>query len=75
MKFLTLDDTFDIDLNDFSLDTVETPNLPSTPMPANVQPNVSNQAQAVNQNTNLTSTEMALLSPEEQLIRSRLRKT
>ena len=74
MKFLTLDDTFDIDLNDFSLDTVETPNLPSTPMPVNVQPNVSNQAQAVDQNTNLTSTEMALLSPEEQLIRSRLRK-
>jgi len=75
MKFLTLDDTFDIDLNDFSLDTVETPNLPSTPMPVNVQPNVSNQAQAVDQNTNLTSTEMALLSPEEQLIRSRLRRT
>ena len=74
MKFLTLDDTFDIDLNDFSLDTVETPNLPSTPMPVNVQPNVTNQAQAVDQNTNLTSTEMALLSPEEQLIRSRLRK-
>jgi len=74
MKFLTLDDTFDIDLNDFSLDTVETPALPNTPMPANVQPNISNQAQAVDQNTNLTSTEMALLSPEEQLIRSRLRK-
>ena len=75
MKFLTLDDTFDIDLNDFSLDTVETPNLPDTPMPANIQPNVTNQAQAVDQNTNLTSTEMALLSPEEQLIRSRLRRT
>jgi len=74
MKFLTLDDTFDIDLNDFSLDTVETPALPNTPMPANVQPNISNQAQAVDQNTNLTSTEMALLSPEEQLIRQRLRK-
>jgi len=74
MKFLTLDDTFDIDLNDFSLDTVETPNLPETPMPTNVQPIVSNQAQAVDQNTNLTSTEMALLSTEEQLIRSRLRK-
>ena len=75
MKFLSLDDTFDIDLNDFSLDTVETPNLPDTPMPTNIQPIVSNQAQAVDQNTNLTSTEMALLSPEEQLIRSRLRKT
>jgi len=75
MKFLSLEDTFDIDLNDFSLGRVQTPNLPDTPMPTNVQPNVSNQAQAVDQNTNLTSTEMALLSPEEQLIRSRLRRT
>jgi len=75
MKFLSLDDTFDIDLNDFSLDTVETPNLPNTPMPANIQPNVNNQAQGVDPNTNLTSTEMALLSPEEQLIRQRLRRT
>jgi hypothetical protein len=75
MRFLTLDDTFDIDLNDFSLDTVETPNLPNTPMPANIQPNVNNQAQGVDPNTNLTSTEMALLSPEEQLIRQRLRRT
>jgi len=41
----------------------------------NIEPNVSNQAQAVDQNTNLTSTEMALLSPQEQLIRQRLRKT
>jgi hypothetical protein len=29
----------------------------------------------VDPNTNLTSTEMALLSPEEQLIRQRLRRT
>jgi len=74
MKFLSLEDTFDIDVNDFSLGTVETPNLPSTPMPAAVQPNVSNQAQAVDPKTNLTTTEMALLSPQEQLIRQRLRK-
>ena len=73
MRFLNLGDTFDIDLDDFSIDTVQTPNLPNTPMPANIQPNISNQAQAVNQNTNLTSTETALLSPEEQLIRQRLR--
>jgi len=44
-------------------------------MPANIQPNVNNQAQGVDPNTNLTSTEMALLSPEEQLIRQRLRRT
>ena len=75
MRFLNLADTFDIDLDDFSIDTVQTPNLPSTPMPTNVQPTVSNQAQAVDPNSNLTSTEMALLSPEEQLIRQRLRRT
>ncbi len=75
MKFLNLNDTFDIDLNDFSLETVDTPNLPATPMPANVQPNITNQAQAVDPNTNLTSNEMALLSPEEQIIRERLRRT
>ena len=74
MRFLNLADTFDIDIEDFSIDTVQTPNLPSTPMPANIQPSVSNQAQAVDPNSNLTSTEMALLSPEEQLIRQRLRK-
>ena len=74
MRFLNLADTFDIDLDDFSIDTIQTPNLPDTPMPTNVTPNVINQAQAANQNTNLTSTEMALLSPEEQLIRQRLRK-
>ena len=42
-------------VNDFSLETVDTPNLPATPMPANVQPNITNQAQAVDPNTNLTS--------------------
>ena len=75
MRFLNLADTFDIDLDDFSIDTVQTPNLPDTPMPTNVQPNIINQAQTVNPNTNLTSNEMALLSPEEQIIRERLRRT
>ena len=40
--------------------------LPQTPMPV-VQPT----AQNVNPNTNLTRTEQALLSPEEQVIASR----
>jgi len=75
MRFLNLADTFDIDLDDFSLETVQTPNLPVTPLPTNVQPNITNQAQVVDQNTNLTSNEMALLSPEEQIIRERLRRT
>jgi len=72
MRFLTLDDIFDIDLNDFSLGNVQTPPLPNTPQPVvNTQANVQN----VDPITNLTSTETALLSPEEQAIRQRLRKT
>ena len=72
MRFLNLDDIFDIDLNDFSLGSVQTPPLPNTPQPVvNTQANVQN----VNPTTNLTSTETALLSPEEQAIRQRLRKT
>ena len=72
MRFLTLDDIFDIDLNDFSLGSVQTPPLPNTPQPVvNTQANVQN----VNPTTNLTPTETALLSPEEQAIRQRLRKT
>ena len=72
MRFLTLDDRFDIDLNDFSLGSVQTPPLPNTPQPVvNTQANVQN----VNPTTNLTPTETALLSPEEQAIRQRLRKT
>jgi len=72
MRFLTLDDIFDIDLNDFSLGSVQTPPLPNTPQPVvNTQANVQN----VNPTTNLTPTETALLSPEEQVIRQKLRKT
>ena len=75
MRFLTLDDIFDIDLNDFSLGSsggIQTPPLPSTPQPVvNTQANVQN----VDPTTNLTSTETALLSPEEQVIRQRLRRT
>jgi len=72
MKFLTLDDTFDIDLNDFSFDNIKTPPLPNLP-----QPNVNTQANVgtIDPTTNLTSTETALLSPTEQAIRQRLRRT
>jgi hypothetical protein len=72
MRFLTLNDIFDIDLNDFLLGSVQTPPLPNTPQPVvNTQANVQN----VNPTTNLTPTETALLSPEEQVIRQKLRKT
>ena len=69
MRFLTLDDIFDIDLNDFSLGSVQTPPLPNTPQPVvNTQANVQN----VNPTTNLTPTETCLLytspSPRDGLL-------
>ena len=68
MNTLTLFDDFDLKLKDFLPD--ENPQgtsaLPPMPMP-NIQPT----AQNVNPNTNLTRTETALLSPEEQVIASR----
>jgi hypothetical protein len=72
MRFLTLDDTFDLDLNDFISDGPS-----ATPLPATPQPVVGTQAntQQINPTTNLTRTEQALLSPEEQVIRERLRRT
>ena len=72
MRFLTLDDIFDIDLRDFSFGDIKTPPLPTTPQPVvNTQANL----QQINPKTNLTRTEQALLSPEEQVIRERLRRT
>ena len=68
MNTLTLFDDFDLKLKDFLPD--EDPQgqsaLPPTPMP-NIQP----IAQQINPTTNLTRTQQALLSPEEQVIASR----
>jgi hypothetical protein len=64
---LYLDSDFPLDLiREFTIGSA--PPLPNMPMP-NV--NTVNTAQAVNPNTNLTRTETALLSPEEQVIASR----
>ena len=68
---LDLDEVFPnlgIELERSSGFTLPTSALPNMPMP-NV--NTVNTAQAVNPNTNLTRTETALLSPEEQVIASR----
>ena len=68
---LDLDEVFPnlgIELERSSGFTLPTSALPQMPMP-NV--NTVNTAQAVNPNTNLTRTETALLSPEEQVIASR----
>jgi len=75
MQFLSLDDTFDIDLNDYLLpDTgMGAPNLPKTPEPSAIK--APDRAVNVDPNTLLTSTEQAVLSPEEKIIRQNLRRT
>ncbi len=71
-KTLPLDSTFDIDLADYLFEEAPLIPLPNLPQPVvNTQANVQN----VNPTTNLTSTETALLSPSEQIIRQRLRRT
>ena len=56
----------------YLFEDIATPPLPNLPQPTvNTQANVQN----VDPTTNLTSTETALLSPEEQVIRQRLRRT
>ena len=71
-RSLPLGGSFDVELNDYLFEDIATPPLPSLPQPTvNTQANVQN----VDPTTNLTSTETALLSPEEQVIRQRLRRT
>ena len=67
-RTLPLDGAFDVDLNDFLFEEAPLIPLPSTP-----QPVVGTQvnAQQIDPNTNLTRTQQALLSPEEQVIASR----
>jgi len=70
-KQLPLDGSFDIELDDFLFEEAPLIPLPSLPQPTvNTQPIV----QPATQNTTLTRTEQALLSPSEQVIRERLRK-
>ena len=64
---------FDSDVNDFLFEDSILPSLPASVTSA--QPVVNTQAnlQQINQTTNLTPTQQALLSPEEQVIASRRR--
>ena len=63
---LPLDGSFDVDIDDFLFE------MPSTPLlPQSGQPIVTSQTQQKDPITNLTATEKALLSPEEQVIASR----
>ena len=70
-RTLPLDSNFDVELNDYLFEEIATPPLPNLP-----QATVNTQANTINVDptTNLTSTETALLSPEEQEIRRRLRR-
>ena len=71
-RTLPLDGAFDVELDDFLFEEAPLIPLPNLPQPTvNTQPNV----QPVDQNTNLTRNEQALLSPTEQIIRERLRRT
>ena len=67
-RTLPLDGSFDVDLDDFLFEEAPLLPLPNLPEPSiNTQANV----RSTTQNTNLTPTEEALLSPEEKVIASR----
>jgi len=69
-KRLPLTSVFDSDVNDFLFESEPLIPLPSTPQPiVNTQANV----QQTGQTNELTATELALLSPSEQIIRLRNR--
>ena len=73
MKFLSLDDTFDIDIRDYITPTF---GKGAPVIPANVataQPVVGTQVNTAQtgQTNELTPTELAVLSPSEQIIRLR----
>jgi hypothetical protein len=71
MNTLTLFDDFDLKLKDFLPDTSINITIPGTPQSNLPMPNIQPTAQQINPTTNLTRTEQALLSPEEQVIASR----
>jgi hypothetical protein len=67
-KRLPLTGSFESDINDFLFESISTPPLPQTGQPiVNTQANLQQR----NPITNLTRTQQALLSPEEQVIASR----
>jgi len=67
-KRLPLTGSFESDINDFLFESISTPPLPQTGQPVvNTQANLQQRDPI----TNLTRTQQALLSPEEQVIASR----
>ena len=71
MQNMTLFDDFDLKLKDFLPDTSINITIPGVSQSAPPMPNIQPTAQQINPTTNLTRTEQALLSPEEQVIASR----
>ena len=71
-RTLPLTSGFDVELDDYLFENISTPPLPQTGQPI---VNQGGGVEGVDPTTNLTSTEQALLSPEEQIIRQRLRTT
>ena len=63
---LPLTSVFDSDVNDFLFEEALLPPLPSKPQP--VVGSHKHTTQQIDPNTNLTPTQQALLSPEEQVI-------
>jgi hypothetical protein len=68
---LDLSGEFEVDINDYLPPTGFLRDLFGQALPPTPMPNIQATAQQINPTTNLTRTEQALLSPEEQVIASR----
>ena len=68
---LDLSGEFEVDINDYLPPTGFLRDLFGQALPQTPMPNIQSTAQQISPTTNLTRTEQALLSPEEQVIASR----
>jgi hypothetical protein len=68
---LDLSEEFEVDINDYLPPTGFLRDLFGQALPPTPMPNIQPTARQINPTTNLTRTEQALLSPEEQVIASR----
>ena len=78
MEKLKLNKDFDLDINKYLLQNVNTSELQTPPLPKEVtetaiNPNVINSGQIAQLNNGLTMTENALLSEEEKMIKLKQR--
>jgi len=78
MQRLKLNKDFDLDINNYLLQNVDTSKLPTPPLPKEVtetavNPTVINSGQMAQLNNGLTMAENALLSDEEKMIKLKQR--